>query len=66
LIKLKKDLKIAEEEEIIDFIRKYNLISLISKQSDETDRTLIDVAFDYNLENFISFLVVKYPEYIKF
>jgi len=63
---LKKDLKIAEEEEIIDFIRKYNLISLISKQSDETDRTLIDVAFDYNLENFISFLVVKYPEYIKF
>lgn len=66
MIKLKKDLKIAEEEEIIDFIRKYNLISLISKQSDETDRTLIDVAFDYNLENFISFLVVKYPEYIKF
>jgi len=63
---LKKDLKIAEEEEIIDFIRKYNLISLISKQSDETDRTLIDVAFDYNLENFISFLVVKYPEYIKY
>jgi len=63
---LKKYLKIAEEEEIIDFIRKYNLISLISKQSDETDRTLIDVAFDYNLENFISFLVVKYPEYIKF